>query len=591
MRFLIAWVVYIVAFSFPVKADLPVQLRRICKSGTSNFLYFTPSNDTCTSYFQYKVWGRNGPFSPFILIDSITNKSQNQYEHIDANPIGSPTKWSYYIEIIDSCGPDFNTSSTIIDVDETPPNTTFIQYVTVDPITNKVFVAWSPNTSPDFSYYILYKDSSGIYVPVYNGKDTSTLDNNTNSNPALRSITYDISPVDSCGNAKVFGVNPHTTIHLQQNNDTCNNTVRLSWSPYVGWAGISAYYVYKRTESGAYVLIDSVFPPQTTYSDTITLGLNYGYFVVAVQTGNTGITSSSNSVQFTTRFRNEPNSSYLALVSVDKPNDPTILIRIYNPNQESKKWDVFTGPSFNETNSIVGSISNPTLNSGLFGLQIPFIEEQKYYSISSYNSCGTDYPGTNKSRYIKLSITPGDKQNSLSWDPYFTWNSGVNYYRIHRGTSNEFGAVLYTVIDSVGKSDSTYVDSNLPDRIGEKGLCYYIEAIQKIGDINGPPLSSYSTTACATGEPTVYIPNAFRPEGLNSTFRPEGMYIDYDLSRMEIFDRWGGRLIDIQGIRKGWDGKDLNGVYCMQGVYFYKIYIISTNGIEKTFVGFVTLLN
>lgn len=591
MRVFIAWVVLILAFSFEVKADTPVHLRRICKDGTSNFLYFTPSDDTCSGYFQYKIWGRNGPFSPFELIDSITIKTQNQYEHVDANPIGSPTKWSYYIEIIDSCGPDFSTSSSVVDVDETPPNPTLITLVTVDPVTNKVQIVWGNNTSPDFSYYILYKDSSAIYVPVYSGKDTTTIDNNPNSNPSINAITYDISPVDSCGNAKVFGINPHTTIFLQQNTDTCSHTSTLSWSPYGGWAGVSAYYIYKKTENGAYILIDSVFPSQLKYRDTITLGIAYSYYVVAHQSGNTGLTSSSNSVQFTTRFRIEPTSSYLALVSVDKPGDQNILIKVYNPNQEAKKWDVFTGANKIETNTIVGSILNPSGSAGLFDLRIPFVAEQKYYSAVAENVCFESFSSTNKSRYIRLSIDINSGQNTLTWDPYFTWNTGVNYYRIYRGTSDEMGIVQYFLLDSVSGNDSIYIDSELPPRVGEVGLCYYVEAIQNPGDVNGEPLSSFSTTACATGELSVYIPNAFRPEGANKTFRPEGLYIDYDLSRMEIFDRWGGRLIDIQGIRKGWDGKDLNGIYCMQGVYYYKIYIISTNGSEKTFVGFVTLLN
>jgi hypothetical protein len=41
----------------------------------------------------------------------------------------------------------------------------------------------------------------------------------------------------------------------------------------------------------------------------------------------------------------------------------------------------------------------------------------------------------------------------------------------------------------------------------------------------------------------------------------------------------------------GWDGKDTQGKSCVQGVYFYKMNIIGTNGSEKTKTGTVTLLN
>lgn len=591
MKYAIVGVFLCVFLSILAKADTPVQLRRICKTGKSNTLYFTPSSDTCSAYFQYKIWGRNGPFGSFILIDSIAVKSQDEYVHVGANPIGSPTKWSYYIEITDSCGPDYSTSSTIVAVDETPPNTTFIDFVTVDPNTNTVQVGWHLNTSPDFSYSILYKDSSGVYVPVYSGKDTFVADNNPFSDPGQKAITYDISPVDSCGNAKVFGVNPHTTIYLQHQTDTCKRSVNLSWSPYIGWSAVSSYYIYKKTGSGSYILIDSIFPPQLNYTDTITLGLSYSYYVVANQSGNTGIKSSSNSILFTTRFRIEPMSSYLALVSVEKPGDETVIIRLYNPNEECAKYDVFSGSSISTTGTGVGSIPNPSRQNGLLDLQLPFIVAQKYFSATAYNACSESYPVQNKSRYIGLSIQSGNAENRLSWDPYFTWNVGIDHYNIYRGTSDEMGVTTFQNINRAPGTDSTYIDNNLPSRVGDIGLCYYVEAVQNAGDINGVPLSSFSTTACATGDFTVFIPNAFRPEGTNKTFRPEGSYIDYELSRMEIFDRWGARLIEIQGIRKGWDGKDSNGVYCMQGVYYFKAYITSTNGIEKVFTGFVTLLN
>lgn len=591
MKRLIAYFTIVICLSLIVKADTPVNLRRICKNGTANILYFTPTSDTCSGYFQYKIWGRNGPFGAFALIDSISLKTQEEYIHLDANPIGNPTKWAYYIETIDSCGPDYSTSSAVVPVDETPPNTTLIKLVTVDPLTNKVKIEWQSNTSPDFSYYILYKDSNSVYVPVYTGKDTITLDNNPFTDPSQKAITYDISPVDSCGNAKVFGVNPHTTIHLQYAVDTCKKTIDLNWSPYIGWTSVSAYYIYKRIENGTLILLDSIFPPQLSYSDTITLGLSYLYYITGIQGGNVAVQSSSNGISFTTRFRLEPESSYLALVSVDKPHDETLSIKIYNPNEESKRYEVFSGLFLSETNISVGDLLNPSSLGGILGLQIPFVSYQKYYGAMAYNTCNEAFNIKNKSRYISLQVVSQGDKNVVSWDPYFTWNSGVNYYRIYRGTSDESGTTTFNIIDSVSQNDSLYLDENLPERVGEVGLCYYVEAIQQPGDVNGEPLSSFSTTACAIGAPTVYIPNAFRPDGFNKTFRPEGSYIDYDRSKLEIFDRWGARLIEINGIRGGWNGRDANGINCMQGVYYYKTTIFSTNGTEKTFTGFVTLLN
>jgi gliding motility-associated-like protein len=109
--------------------------------------------------------------------------------------------------------------------------------------------------------------------------------------------------------------------------------------------------------------------------------------------------------------------------------------------------------------------------------------------------------------------------------------------------------------------------------------------------VNGSIETAASTHACIVGELKVFIPNAFRPDGFNRTFRPEGSYVDYDNSSMDIYDRWGAKLIGIQNIRDGWNGKDSAGIQCTQGVYYYKIFIKSTNGKEKIYTGFVTLIN
>src|SRR6478736_6097285 len=79
-------------------ADTPVTIRRVCEDARDNHLYFTPSSDPCSAYFQYKIWGRNGTSGPFVLIDSILTKSQDEYIHVDASP-GIPTNWSYFIVI------------------------------------------------------------------------------------------------------------------------------------------------------------------------------------------------------------------------------------------------------------------------------------------------------------------------------------------------------------------------------------------------------------------------------------------------------------------------------------------------------------
>ena len=93
---------------------------------------------------------------------------------------------------------------------------------------------------------------------------------------------------------------------------------------------------------------------------------------------------------------------------------------------------------------------------------------------------------------------------------------------------------------------------------------------------------------------TLYVPNAFTPDGnsLNDVFAPSGIQV-YDY-RMMIFDRWGEKIFESSVPNEGWDGK-YRGTLCKEGVYVYKIEFKAINGEIKrqvqNRVGHVTLLH
>lgn len=90
---------------------------------------------------------------------------------------------------------------------------------------------------------------------------------------------------------------------------------------------------------------------------------------------------------------------------------------------------------------------------------------------------------------------------------------------------------------------------------------------------------------------TIYIPNAFTPngDGINDVFRAYGTNID--TYNMYIFDRWGEMLFETDNINIPWDGRSTKtGEPLMQDVYVYKIVAKDIFGEEHNYVGRVTLL-
>jgi gliding motility-associated-like protein len=69
----------------------------------------------------------------------------------------------------------------------------------------------------------------------------------------------------------------------------------------------------------------------------------------------------------------------------------------------------------------------------------------------------------------------------------------------------------------------------------------------------------------------LYIPNAFTPngDGKNDLFRIPP-YVEFDLSEMIIFNRWGEVVFSTRDIEAGWDGR-FRGVHQPSDVYVYQI--------------------
>ncbi|HTB07144.1 MAG TPA: PKD domain-containing protein, partial [Bacteroidia bacterium] len=103
-----------------------------------------------------------------------------------------------------------------------------------------------------------------------------------------------------------------------------------------------------------------------------------------------------------------------------------------------------------------------------------------------------------------------------------------------------------------------------------------------------------SITQCIVIEPffTLYIPNAFSPngDGRNDVFAPKGNYICG--FQMYIFDRWGMQLFFTEDMLKGWDGTVNGGInIAQQDTYVYIINAVDCISNKKhTYIGKVSIV-
>jgi len=92
----------------------------------------------------------------------------------------------------------------------------------------------------------------------------------------------------------------------------------------------------------------------------------------------------------------------------------------------------------------------------------------------------------------------------------------------------------------------------------------------------------------------MFVPNAFTPDqdGINDIWRFEGIDVDTDDFKVQIFNRWGEVVYLSTDFFEGWDGSsNRGGYYSPDGVYLYRIETRSLTTLErKELFGHIVIL-
>lgn len=145
-----------------------------------------------------------------------------------------------------------------------------ICYVTAywnDPTKNRVWVTTNPelNGLNVVHHEVLRENFSGDYelIGTITPPDNAFLDMSSNNN--AQSYRYKVRTLNTCG--EIFETQDyHKTILLQSSIST-DNTVNLSWNPYLGLS-YSSYDIYRRLNGGNWEQIASLASTSTLYNDT-----------------------------------------------------------------------------------------------------------------------------------------------------------------------------------------------------------------------------------------------------------------------------------------------------------------------------------
>lgn len=555
------------------------SIRRVCPQGFDNTIFYNTTGLTGCEFKYILLYEKKGESGIFKIIDTIRSELANQYTHVNATaPLSEPNS-IYFLERVDSCINTISTFSDTIKVDIEPPLPSELDSVSVDYINNRVLLGWQRNKTPDFDKYLLYVLVNGFFVAMNPSEtiDTFATDLGTRD-PKTGSFTYTINTRDSCGRLPAFEKR-HSTIYLSNSVDTCKKTVSLTWSHYIGWNTIKSYEIFCSSNNGPFVSIGTTSGTTNSFISSIVLGTSYRYYVRAFKDTTIIISSSSNITAVNTRLRNEPNKLIISSVGSNAPGGEELTINVLpftNSEIKALRCGYFTNASASNYFNINLSDVGNTINLGLS-------DRIKYnFFLEITDLCDQTIVKSDTSTNMVLTGKETNAIKALDWNPYSTWNNGVETYITYRGTGNNN---LFSLLNWKTTIDTTTTDTETLETVGNEGECYQIEAKE-----NNSNNTSKSNIFCFALPDGVYVPNAFFPNGINRIFKPRGTNIEEEKSEILIWSRWGS-LVFRGTVKDGWNGIDINNDVCADGLYVYQIIIINEITNEKSLLrGTVTLL-
>jgi gliding motility-associated-like protein len=359
------------------------------------------------------------------------------------------------------------------------------------------------------------------------------------------------------------------------------STIRLDWSPYVGF-GVRVYRIYRSGPDKKFSLLATLASNKLSYDDSNLCDQQYCYYVEAVDLAN--------------RFASRSNIS-CAHAPYIYQQTPLVMdyATVIDDRRIKVKWQPGVQPTIKGyiidrkvgNNAWVDSFATLT-DTQFVDNSVNIFNAPYAYRIRTVDACGYQSPVSHISQSIFLDSRIINDKVTLGWNKYRLWADGVDHYEIQ--IRDRKGVYKTTAV--LSPNDSTYTDDSIYITI-DTAYCYRVIAYQ-----GGLTLyTSTSNSTCALLDSRIFIPNAFSPnrDSLNEVWKVSALSI-YNLVGHEkleyycrIVNRWGQVVFETNDVNQGWDGT-VRGKPAPSDVYVYMIHAQGIDGRSLNRKGNITLL-
>jgi gliding motility-associated-like protein len=545
-------------------------------------------NIPCGPFVNYEIWVANDPTAAFTLIGTVNIEAQNNFIHINAFAIGDPLY--YYIIFNYNCPgtpPLISTTATNAFGSFQP------EIISLNVLPSGIEICWEESEFIQTSGYIIsYLLPNGLAFPMDTAFGiTSTCYLDTESNVFDPDLLYTLTYLDSCGNQSQYNDIGYELILARSEQEGCNQLIAYEWDNYSNpYSFDFSYNIYVQINNGPIELVNNQAGNQNVFNFFDFIDGDTVLFRVEVIDENGIPRSNGPWITDTAQIVQPPREFYISYLSV--VNDFQIDITYFMDTiAELRNMQIDTsknGVAFNMVERYSAALFPSLGNIYLPDTTSPAYTAARYYQISANDSCGDDYSSTiGRTIYVEADLNDFFL-NKVEWNGFELEDAVVNNYRLLR----DYGAGLQLIETfPAGGGSFEYLD-DVGDFVNQQGIfCYRVEAAYTFTYPDGSTEAfiSSSNIGCVEQRPSVYIPNAIAPNGVNNEFKPFIVFGNPTDYKMFIFNRWGELIFETNDPNSGWFGTK-NGSTVPTGGYPYVIRFLASDGTMVEKKGIVTVI-
>lgn len=567
------------------KAPVLMCVTRKTAGGASNDIEWKDPNETCGAFQNFEIYVSTNKQGPYALLTTITNLTTTTYNHAG---ITSGNTYYYYMKSSYNCPGSSAFSDTLSDTLMPYPRLLAISIENNFPV-----YKWIPVLDQKkIAAYVLINFGSS-YVDTVIGRDkTEYIDSSFLASSGVYT-GHMVGSISACGEK---GLSPpifrHRPVFLNLVSNPCEDEIEIGWTKYQGWGPndeVKSFEIYIKKNSGPEELVASTDSSIRTfrYKDFL-FGDTLCIRIKALHPTEPTIFSYSNQLCFVSSKSQVP--ELLQTLSASYIDNYKVLVRWYcSPEAIPKSFDLLVvDPRSEGRIRVLDKVNFTSEGKGFYSFVDSFGDQYKptAYRIRYEDLCNNKSEGGQAiSNFITVQQI-GLYKNEIKW-PKFYFHDSILYSKVKYELYGSLNGSAYTKIGEPTIGSFSFEHSVEYYYSTGGNFCYKLVISYKFDTLKHLRDSLFTMSSqnqCIDMRTVLWMPNAFKINGVTPVFKPKLYFFNSGVFNMKIFNRWGRQIFETFDPNQGWNGILDNGLAASEDSYVYLISYLGNDGVrvEKT---------